>query len=94
MGAGDTHLLDPVNIGRHTGEDHGLLVCVAASTGTKAHDAMHLPQAVFHWAVQWATRVSLHPPDLLVQGVLLVGIDTPTSTPNSLAQGTRLLFPV
>lgn len=42
-GTGDTYLIDPVIIGRHSGEDHWFLVYIAAFTGTEAHDAMHLP---------------------------------------------------
>ena len=51
-----THLVDPVDVGRHAGVDGGLLDNVAALAGAKADDAMHLPGAllVLSWAVQRA----------------------------------------
>lgn len=39
----DAYLIDPVIVGRHTGEDHWLLGDIAAASGAKAHDAVHLP---------------------------------------------------
>lgn len=61
LGAGRcTHLVDPVDVGGHAGEDCGLLVGVAAQPGAEADDAPHLPGAVLGLAVQWAARVPLH----------------------------------
>lgn len=56
----DAHLADPVDVGRHPGEDRGLLEGVAAQPGAKADDAPHLPGAVLRLAVQRASRVPLH----------------------------------
>ena len=49
---GRTHLVDPVDVGRHTGEDRWLFEGVAAQPGAKADDASHVPVAVLGLAVQ------------------------------------------
>ena len=56
---GRTHLVDPVDVGRHTGEDRWLFEGVAAQPGAKADDASHVPVAVLGLAVQGAARVPL-----------------------------------
>lgn len=53
------HLMDPVDVGGHAGEDRGLLTGVAAQPRAKADDASHLPGSVLNLAVQGAARVSL-----------------------------------
>lgn len=54
-----THLVDPVDVGGHAGEDRGLLQSVAAQPRAEADDAPQLPETVLSLAVQWATRVPL-----------------------------------
>jgi len=56
----DTHITDPGTVARHTGEDGGLLVVVAAQAGAETHNAVNIPGAVTSLAVQRATRITLH----------------------------------
>lgn len=54
-----THLVDPVDVGRHAGEDCRLLDHVAFQARTEADDAFHLPDAILTLAVQGAARITL-----------------------------------
>lgn len=58
LGTG-AHLVNPVDVGGHAGEDRGLLERVAAQAGAEADDAPHLPDTVLSLAVQRAARVPL-----------------------------------
>ena len=51
--------VDPVDVGRHSGEHGGLLGEVAAEPGAEADDAVDLPGAITPLAVQRAARVTL-----------------------------------
>lgn len=55
-----THIVDPGNVARHTGEDGGLLGVVAAHAGAKTHNTVNIPGAVTSLAVQRATRITLY----------------------------------
>lgn len=55
-----THIVDPGDVARHTGEDRGLLGVVAAQAGAKTHNTVNIPGAVTSLAVQRATRITLY----------------------------------
>lgn len=55
-----THVVDPGDVGGHTGENGRLLVIVAAHTGAKAYHTINYPGTIRSLTVQRATRVTLY----------------------------------
>ena len=57
-----THVVDPGDVGAHTGEDGRLLGVVAAHAGAEAHHPVDVPGPIGVLAVQGSTGVSLEHP--------------------------------